>query len=148
MPQHTAEGGTPITVTVGGTVIPATLNDTLTARRFKDKLPFTITLQRYANDYCGTAAPLAIDESEQQNGWTNGDIGYFGGWFTILFDGQEHSHTHTGVMIIGRVDDDHLDTVRRLSGSITVTVDLARQPDRSPKRRAVSGRVTRRLGGE
>ncbi|MEU9456512.1 cyclophilin-like fold protein [Streptomyces sp. NPDC048277] len=122
MPHQTAEHGTPVTLTVGSTVIPATLNNTLTARRFKEKLPFTITLQRYADDYCGPAAPLETDEAGQQAGWKNGDIGYFGGWFTILFDGQEHSRSTTGVMIIGRVDDGHLDTVRKLDSSITVTV--------------------------
>ncbi|KUM78416.1 cyclophilin-like fold protein [Streptomyces curacoi] len=125
MPHQTAEDGAPSTLTVGSTVIPATLNTTLTAQRFKDKLPFTISLQRYTDDYCGTATPLDTDEAEQQAGWKNGDIGYFGGWFTILFDGQEHSHTHTEVMIIGRVDEGHLDTVRWLDSSITVTVALA-----------------------
>ena len=125
MPEHTAPSSTPITLTTGTTVIPATLNNTLTAQRFKDQLPFTITLQRYSDDYCGTAAPLPSDEAEQQAGWKNGDIGHFGGWFTILFDGQEHSHSHTEVMIIGRVDDGYLDTVRTLGSSITVTVALA-----------------------
>ncbi|MEV7391991.1 cyclophilin-like fold protein [Streptomyces sp. NPDC091215] len=125
MPHPTAQGSTPITLTAGNTVIPAALNGTLTARRFKDELPFTITLQRYSDDYRATAAPLETDESQQQSGWKNGDIGYFGGWFTILFDGQEHSRNHTGVMIIGRVADGYLDTVRGLDGTITVTVALA-----------------------
>ncbi|MHA6884493.1 cyclophilin-like fold protein [Ralstonia pseudosolanacearum] len=119
------DAGTPITLTVGGTVVPATLNNTLTARRFREKLPFTMTLQRYEVDYCASTAPLETDAAEQQSGWTNGDIGYFGGWFTLLFDGQETSRDTSGVMIIGRIADKHLDAVRGLVHSIKVTVDLA-----------------------
>jgi len=125
MPPHTADGSTPITLTTDGTVIPATLNETLTAQRFKNELPFTITLQRYSHDYCASAAPLETDKTEQQSGWTNGDIGYFDGWFTILFDGEKRSKDTTGVMIIGRVNDGRLDRIRKLGSSITVTVDLA-----------------------
>jgi len=128
MMSHPTPGrGTAITLTVGSTVIPATLNDTLAAQRFKEKLPFAITLERYADDYCASAAPLETDDAERQTGWRNGEIGYFGGWFTILFGGQERSRSTTAVMIIGSVDDGHLDEVRELGSSITLTVDLARR---------------------
>jgi len=125
MPNQEADAGTPIILKVDTTLIPATLNKTLTARRFREKLPFTIALQRYESDYCSSAPPLETDDTERQFGWKNGDIGYFGGWFTILFGGQESSKNTSGVLIIGRVDEGHLDAVRGLGRSITVTIDLA-----------------------
>ena len=124
MPPDPEQASTPITLTVGDVVIPATLNTTLTARRFKDKLPFTASLERYTDDYCGTAPPLQTDAAELQAGWQNGDISYADGWFAVLFDGQERSRSHTGMMIIGRVDDGYLESVRKLDSSIAVTVDL------------------------
>lgn len=52
-------------------------------------------------------------------------IGHFGGRFALLLDAQDHSQSHSGVMITGRVDDGHPDTVRGLAGSTTLTVALA-----------------------
>jgi len=125
MSDQNTHDGTAITLRVGNTVIPATLNNTITAQCFKETLPFSITLNRYEVDYCASAAPLKTDESDRQSGWTNGDIGHFGGWFTILFDGEEKSKETSGVVIIGRIDDGHLDTVRSLGHPVRITVDLA-----------------------
>ncbi|MEV6056166.1 hypothetical protein [Streptomyces sp. NPDC052107] len=68
-------------------------------------------------DYCGTAPPLETDAAQQQAGRKNGDIGYAGGWFALLFDGQEHSQSCTGMMISG-----HVDTVRALDRDHAVQV--------------------------
>lgn len=114
---------TPVMLTVGSTKIPATLNDTRTAQGFLQKLPFTISLQRYEVDYCAPTAPLDTDQKETQHGWSNGDIGLFGGWFTLLFDGEESSVNTPGVMVIGHIDQPHLDQVKQLGDAITLTVE-------------------------
>ncbi len=122
MSRARAHAGTPVTLTVDGIAIPATLNGTRTAQSFAENLPFSITLRRYESDYCTPTRPLPVKESETQHGWANGDIGLFGGWFTLLFAGEEHSRSTPGVMVIGRIGDGALETVRRLPETISLTV--------------------------
>ncbi len=120
MPQSE---GTPVVLTIGTVKIPAHLNTTVTAQRLVERLPYTVRAQRFADDYCGTAEPLETDPSELQAGWKDGDIGYGGGYFSILLQGQEHSQSYTDMMIVGHIDDTCLAVVRELPASVTVTVD-------------------------
>ncbi len=75
---------TPVDLIVGASVIPATLNSTLTARSLEEQRPLTISLQRYETDYCAPTAPRPSRGREAGRGWTNGAIGYFDGWFTLI----------------------------------------------------------------
>lgn len=119
------EKETRVTLTIEDTMIPATLNNTLTAQEFIKLLPFSITASKSQFDFCGTAESLVYDESETQAGWKNGDIGYSRGWFALFFDGEEQSQSYTSEMIIGHIDDEYLDTVSNFNGSIHITVELA-----------------------
>jgi hypothetical protein len=47
------ENSTSVILTVGETVIPATLNNSKAAQDLISRLPYTITLHRYEYDYCG-----------------------------------------------------------------------------------------------
>lgn len=117
---------TAVNISVGDTRIPATLNDTVTGRALADRLPYTVSGHRAEFDYCCTAdRPLATDPAELQDGWSNGDLLYSGGWFAILFDGEEVSKSYTDQMIVGRIDEGHLDKVRNLGASITLTMEKA-----------------------
>lgn len=116
---------TRITLRIGNAVIPAVLNETLTAREFCKRLPFTVTASRGEFDFCGTAANLPCKETERQTGWKNGDIGYSRGWFALFHSGEEQSSGYTGEMIIGHIDEEYLETVRGLSGSVNITIELA-----------------------
>ncbi|MDR2738242.1 MAG: hypothetical protein LBB68_00185 [Treponema sp.] len=116
---------TRVTLTIGDTVIPATLNNTVTARAFIERLPFTVSASKAEYDFCGTAKELACDDSERQAGWKNGDIGYSNGWFALFHSGEEQSGSYTTEMIIGHIDDEYLGTVRGLSGRIEITVAQA-----------------------
>ncbi|MDO5537977.1 MAG: cyclophilin-like fold protein, partial [Desulfovibrionaceae bacterium] len=59
------ENGTPVTLTIGKTVIPATLNDSRTARALIARLPYTVKLHRYSHDYCGVMEdPLPYNEAD------------------------------------------------------------------------------------
>ena len=116
---------TRITLRIGKAVIPAVLNETLTAREFCKCLPFTVTASKGEFDFCGIAGSLACQETERQNGWKNGDIGYSRGWFALFHSGEDQSSGYTGEMIIGHIDEEYLETVRRLNGSVNITIELA-----------------------
>lgn len=107
------------------TVIPAILNDTVAAKDFKKRLPLTISGHRSEFDYCCTAASGLFDPLETQSGWKNGDISLAGGWFAVLFDGEEHSSECRGMMVIAHINEENLDLVRNLPSSVHFTVELA-----------------------
>lgn len=69
--------GTKINMYFGETVIPGTLNDSETAQALLKKLPYTVRLSNYGNDFCGMMdAPLPYKEEEVHNGWLNGNIDF------------------------------------------------------------------------
>lgn len=116
---------THITLSIGKTVIPATLNKTFAAQEFRKRLPFTVTATKGEYDFCGTAGEIPCKESERQAGWKNGDIGYSNGWFALFHNGESESASYTGEMIIGHIADEYLEAVRALRGSVTITITLA-----------------------
>lgn len=113
---------TPIIIKADQVEIPAMLNDTVAANDFKKRLPFTVTGYRSTVDYCCSAAMGHYDPTETQSGWKNGDISLAGGWFAILFDGQEQSKEYHGMMIIAHIDDKDLHLVKELSDSVKFLV--------------------------
>ncbi len=116
---------TPIVLKANGTIIPATLNETLAAQEFKKRLPFKVSGFRSEVDYCCKAACGRLDPTETQSGWKNGDISLAGGWFAVLFDGEEASEHYHGMMIIGHIEEENLDLVKKLPGSVKFIVELA-----------------------
>ncbi|HOP65155.1 MAG TPA: cyclophilin-like fold protein [Spirochaetota bacterium] len=116
---------TPVILTVGEKKIRAVIYDNKTGRDVLSRLPYTITLNRYEMDYCGTLKePLAYDEKEKHNGWKNGDIDLAGNYFSILFDGEEKSQSYTDMITFGRIEED-LSIVKGLGGTIKVTITPA-----------------------
>jgi hypothetical protein len=116
---------TKILIKADNKTIPAVLNDTLAAREFKKRLPFKVSGNRYENDYCCPAACCVFDPTETQSGWKNGDISLAGGWFAILFDGEEMSRDYRGMMIIARIGEENLHLIRELPESVQFVVELA-----------------------
>jgi hypothetical protein len=106
-------------------VIPAMLNDTVAAQEFKKRLPFKVSGYRSAVDYCCTAACGVFDPMETQSGWKNGDISLAGGWFAVLFDGEETSQNYRGMMIIAHIDENDLHLVKTLPETVKFVVELA-----------------------
>lgn len=115
-----------ILLVAGEKRIPAVLNDTKAAQDFEKRLPFQVTCHDSGIDYCGTAARGRFDPSEFEMGWKNGDIMLSGGWFALLYDGQERSKEFGQMMIIGHFDD--LEAVRNLPETIRLTV-MEREAD-------------------
>lgn len=115
---------TKIKLTIGSTVIPAILNGTVAAKEFIKKLPFSLSAGKGEFDYCGMGGNLKHDPKETQAGWKNGDIGYARGWFALFHNGEEQSQSYTSEMIIGHIDDNYLDLVRKMPGSVKIVVEL------------------------
>lgn len=113
-----------IKIIVGDTIIPAVLNDTVAARDFATRLPFHAVGHDSGVDYCCVAKEGASSTSERQTGWKNGDINLAGGWFALLYGGEEQSGSYTDMMIIGHIDDKDLPMVKSLPDTIELTVEL------------------------
>jgi hypothetical protein len=126
-PGSNIEGNmeTRVILTIGDAVIPATLNSTVTAQELTKRLPYTVTASKMQYDFCGTVEELPRDDSERQAGWKNGDIGFKDGWFALFHSGEDESASYTSEMIIGHIDDEYLETIRSMSGSITIMITLA-----------------------
>lgn len=116
---------TPITIKAGDVTIPATLNDTVAAQDFKRRLPFSVSGYRSPVDYCCSAACGTYDPTETQAGWKNGDISLAGGWFAILFDGEEQSSSYRNMMIIAHIDEEYLPLVKSLPEDVRFVVEAA-----------------------
>ena len=128
MKNRNSESGTPITLTVNNTVIPAVLNETAAARDLVSRLPYTICLNRYATDFCGVMSdPLRYEQQDIQVGWLDGDLSFSpnGDYFVIFFGGQETSESGGDQCILGKVNAP-LTVIQSLSdGAIDVRIDLA-----------------------
>jgi hypothetical protein len=104
-----SERETAITLTIGNTVIPAVLNNTVSARDLISRLPYTVKLTRYSHDYCGVMSnPLKFDQKDVRSGWCNGDIHFAtDGPYVVLFFGDEENSKQFGHQIhIGHINAD------------------------------------------
>lgn len=114
-----------IKITDGKTVLRAVLNDTVAARDFEKRLPFTVSGYDSGIDYCCTAASGVYDPMETQCGWKNGDISLGGGWFALLYGGQEQSSEYRNMMIIGHIYDEDLELIKEMPGKVNLTVSVS-----------------------
>jgi len=114
-----------IRITDGETTLRAMLNDTVAARDFEKRLPFTVSGYDSGIDYCCTAASGLFDPMETQAGWKNGDISLGGGWFALLYGGEEQSKDYKNMMIIGHINDEDIGLVKNMPERVNLTVSLA-----------------------
>lgn len=111
-----------ITITDGATTLRATLNDTVAAKDFAKRLPLTLS----GIDYCCNAATGLSDPLEAQTGWKNGDISLGGGYFALLYGGEEESSAYKNLMIIGHIQEEDLAKAKKLPGRTTLKIALAK----------------------
>lgn len=111
-----------IIITDGTVKIRAMLNDTLAAKDFEKRLPFTCSGYDSGMDYCCNAANGLYDPLETQNGWKNGDISLGGGWFALLYGGEKSSQEYRNMMIIGHILEDDMELVEKMPERVTLTV--------------------------
>ena len=117
---------TPITITVGDTVIPATLNSSVSARDLISRLPLTVSMTRGSVDYyLHLSNPLDYAESDVHSGWLNGDIGFDGTYLTMFHDREEtsSSSSHNRQITLGHIG--NLSLLENLGESIQATFALA-----------------------
>ena len=88
----------------GNVTVKAKMNGSFAARDFMNRLPMTVTGEDSGVDYCCELEAGAIDETELQDGWENGDINAYGGWFAILYSSEEQSASYRQ-MIIAHLDE-------------------------------------------
>lgn len=123
--RRVIKNGAAITLTIGDTVIPATLNDSASSQGLISRLPYTISLQKYAHDFCAVMSdPLAYDEADQHDGWMNGDIDFVPGtnYFALLFNASKTAnspHVNLGKM------DASLSFFDEMEGRVEVLIELA-----------------------
>lgn len=107
MPTRVLDEGTRITLTVGGTVIPAILNDSTASNDLISRLPYTVRLNRYVHDYCGVMSePLNYDEADVHNGWMNGDLAFArdGNYFVMFYADEDDSSVYGHQITLGKVN--------------------------------------------
>jgi hypothetical protein len=117
-----------VTLTIGGTVLRGYLNDTTSARDLISRLPLTLTLRRYAHDYCGDITPpLKYEQKDVQFGWHNGDLAFWtaGNDFVIFWGDEEVSSTIGDLVIIGAVTSAVTEIRSLPPGAIQVRIALA-----------------------
>lgn len=120
-----------IRITDGNTVLRAMLNDTLAAKDFEKRLPFTVSGYDSGIDYCCTAASGLFDPMELQTGWKNGDISLGGGWFSLLYGGEEQSRDYKNIMIIGHIFDEDMKLIKNMPEKVNLTVFLPEKKEES-----------------
>ena len=121
--QTAKKGNTPITLTIGNTVLDGYLNDSKAAKSLLAKLPLSVTLDDSDNDFCGGNLNLKYDKKDVQYGYKNGDLAFWtpANNFVIFVNGEENSADTGDLVILGRITSPQkmLDS---LKGTIKVTI--------------------------
>jgi multimeric flavodoxin WrbA len=112
-----------LVISSGDVTVKAKLNNTMTARDLMNRLPMTVTGFDSGIDYCCECRDGALDESEMQDGWKNGDINLSGGWFAILYGGKEQSASYRQ-MIVAHLSEEDNRLIQTLPGKATFRLSL------------------------
>lgn len=120
------EDTTPITLTIGDTVLSGYLNNSAPAQSLIAQLPLTVTLNDSGNDFCGDSLDIEYSESDVQSGYKNGDLAFWppASNFAIFVDGEENSANTGNLVILGRITEPQ-EALDALEGRIDVTIALA-----------------------
>ena len=118
-----------LVISAGETTVKAPLNNSIAARDLMNRLPLTVTGFDSGVDYCCKLADGILDESEMQDGWKNGDINLSGGWFAILYGGEEQSAAYRQMIVAHLSEEDNL-KVQSLPEQVTFHLTIE-EPYRS-----------------
>jgi len=120
-----------LVITAGDVVVRAKLNGTIAARDLMNRLPMTVKGFDSGIDYCCECRDGALDECEMQDGWKNGDINLSGGYFAILYGGEEQSASYRQ-MIVARLSEDDNRLIQTLPKEVVFELSLE-EPYRRPR---------------
>lgn len=130
---------TPITLTIGSTVLEAYLNDSAPAQSLLSQLPLTVTLNDSDNDFCGGNLDIEYTRQDVQSGYKNGDLAFWtpANNFVIFVDDEESSANTGDLVILGHITSPQ-SMLDALEGQIRVTIqragaETAPQPSEPPE---------------
>lgn len=117
---------TPITLTVGDTVLEAYLNGSAPAQSLIAQLPLTVTLNDSDNDFCGGNLDINYAQEDVQMGYRNGDLAFWtpANNFVIFVSDEENSSGTGNLVILGHITSPQ-EMLDALEGRIDVTIALA-----------------------
>lgn len=124
--ESVIENTTPITLTIGDTVLKGYLNNSAPARSLIAQLPLTVTLNDSGNDFCGGNLNIAYSDSDVQSGYKNGDLAFWppANNFVIFVDNEENSAGIGDLVMLGKITEPQ-EALDALKGRIEVTIALA-----------------------
>lgn len=128
--DNSAGETTPITLTIGDTVLNGYLNDSDPAKSLIAMLPLTVTLNDSDNDFCGDNLDIEYSENDVQSGYKNGDLTFWppASNFVIFVDDEENSANTENLVILGKITEPQA-ALDALEGTIDVTIALAGEMD-------------------
>lgn len=122
-----AENGvqTPVTLTIGDTVLEAYLNDSAPAQSLIAQLPLTVTLNDSDNDFCGDSLDIPYSDEDVTSGYENGDLAFWppASNFVIFVSGEENSASTDNLVNLGHITSPQ-EMLDALEGQIEVTIAL------------------------
>ncbi|WP_153111027.1 cyclophilin-like fold protein [Propionivibrio limicola] len=122
-----AAAATQITMTVGNTVIAATLDDSATTRDFIKSLPVTMKMTRWGHrEYYGKVANRLSEDAPKRNRFANGDVAYWapGGSFAVFFNDTGNTSL-SDLIVMGKVTSD-LKAFDALDESVDMRIEVAK----------------------
>lgn len=138
-PPETEPGEqTPITLTIGDTVLDAYLNDSVPAQSLMAQLPLTVSLNDSGNDFCGDNIDIEYSESDVTSGYQNGDLVFWtpANNFVIFVSGEENSASTGDLVKLGHITSPQ-EMIDALEGRIDVTIALKEEANTGTKNTAV-----------
>jgi hypothetical protein len=114
-----------IDLTTGGTVLPATLDDTTASRDFAALLPLTVTLSDYAGAEKISDLPrkLTTDGAPAGTGAAAGDITYYAPWGNLAIFHQDSGYA-SGLVRLGSITSG-VEALENQQASFSVTIERA-----------------------
>lgn len=129
-----------ITITVDGTALPATLNDSAAARDFAAQLPLTLELRDFHHNEKIADLPQRLSTTDAPAGHEAkvGDLTYYSPWGNLAIFYQDFPYSN-GLVAMGRIDAPIDPLLAAAAGNHGPTVTIAAAgwttPDSSSRQR-------------
>jgi xanthine dehydrogenase YagT iron-sulfur-binding subunit len=134
-----------INITIGDTVLPATLNGSTAAQDFASLLPLSLTLEDYASTEKISDLPkrLSTEGAPRGSDPSVGDLAYYAPWGNLAVFYRDFGYS-SGLVLLGTVDSG-IEALAR-PGPLDVKIELAERSDIDLTRRELL-KLTAAAGG-
>ena len=111
-----------IRITINGTELTASLNDSQTTRDFLALLPLTLTMEDYAGTEKVSDLPARLSNKGAPEGSdpSVGDIAYYAPWGNLAIYYRDFGYSN-GLVILGKIDGDMV--ALGVSGPVNATIE-------------------------